>query len=323
MFTSSFRRFQFRTAFSAALAAVPAAASVLYQPSLSTDSLTVGDRVRMVVPMVVPSGAKVNPPDPEKEFGCFLVKEWSGDRTERASSDSLTFTYVFTQYTTEQCTVGPLSFVHIVSDSQSDTLRTGPVSLRLVSVVPSDTASLRDLKPPLSAGTPSLAWLWAVLIAGACAALFIFGRRLYRKMQKPSPPPPPKPPYEEAIEALAALDARQYLMKGMVREHVFGLSDIMKRYIERRFVTNASEFTTDEMLSWLETAPLDTPLRRMCEWFFTNTDPVKFAKFVPDRDTITRFCTDARDFIEKTRPPAQPQAAATVEEGKADAVQEP
>ena len=37
------------------------------------------------------------------------------------------------------------------------------------------------------------------------------------------------------MEALSLLDGKTYLAKGMIREYVFELSDIFKRYIERRF----------------------------------------------------------------------------------------
>jgi len=104
------------------------------------------------------------------------------------------------------------------------------------------------------------------------------------------------------MEALRLLDEKQYLAKGMLREHVFGLSDILKRYIERRFEVHAAEYTTEEMLGWIMTSPLELPEKKNAEWFFIETDPVKFAKMHPDNDTLHRFGHEVRQFLEQTRP---------------------
>ena len=88
----------------------------------------------------------------------------------------------------------------------------------------------------------------------------------------------------------------------MIREYVFELSDIFKRYIERRFEINAAEFTTEEMLDWTKRSALEPPERKIAEWFFSTADPVKFAKWLPDSDTLYRFGKDVRQFVEQTRP---------------------
>ena len=109
-------------------------------------------------------------------------------------------------------------------------------------------------------------------------------------------------------------------MKGMIREYVFELSEILKRYSERRFGVNAAEFTTEEMLAWLPVSSLDKEQRFAMEWFYRAADPVKFAKYLPDQGTIDRFGIEARAFVEATKPvvevkkdvePAQEAADAT------------
>ncbi|MBD3392293.1 MAG: hypothetical protein GF410_09785 [Chitinivibrionales bacterium] len=282
-----------------------AGAVILFPPRVSQDSMTVGDRIDFRVSMVVPPDAQVTPPPAESGFGEFVVKDWSMDRQERKSSDSLTFKYVLTLYTAEHCTIPALPYILGGPDSLGDTLMSEPLPVRVVSLVTSDSADIRDLKPQQRAGRPSLWWLWSLLALAALAGAAALGRHLLRKARKTPPPPPPKPPFDEAMEALARLEARQYLAKGMIREYVFELSEILKRYIERRFGTNASEYTTEEMLAWLDRAPLDAKSRRWLEWFFTEADPVKFAKHVPSRDIMERFGPEARSFVEQTRPVQQ------------------
>jgi hypothetical protein len=172
---------------------------------------------------------------------------------------------------------------------------------------------IKGLKPQQSAGSPSLAWIW--IIAGVCAVAgaIYFSRRYFHKRKIAATIIPLKPPYEEAMEALKVLDEKQYLVKGMIREHVYGLSDILKRYLERRFDVNAAEFTTEEMLGWITGSPLEPADKKSGEWFFSMTDPVKFAKWVPENETLHRFGAEVRQIIERTRP--KPEAAAQSKDG--------
>jgi hypothetical protein len=289
------------------LASFQTKATVLLS-SISQDSLSVGDRIHFSVNILVPKGSQVVPPPTDNGFGQFLVKEWTSDKSEKKSADSLSFNYILTTYSTERCTIPSLPYVQTVGNT-IDTLRTEAFPMRVVLVAaPSlqDTAAIRDIKGIEQVGTPSLFWLWLLLAAGVIAAVVALIRR-FRKKKSPSgaAPPPPKPPYEEAIEALRLLEEKQYLVKGMIREYVFELSDIIKRYIERRFDTNAAEFTTEEMLDWIRISPLDPAMRKALDWFFSTADPVKFAKWTPDSGTVSRFGTDMRAFVEQTKPVPQ------------------
>jgi hypothetical protein len=311
------------TAVFLALFAADSTAIILYPPSLTQDSVMVGDRIGVRISIIVPVGAVVSGPEDDADFGKFIVKERSVDKSGRPSSDSLSFNYLLTTYTAEPCTIPALSFVVIGSDSAADTVATEPLPLKTILLVSSDTADLKDLRPQQKTGKRSLLPVYILMAAAVGAALFWFLRRFIKKIARPEAAPPPKPPYEEAMDAFKELEAKQYLLKGMIREYVFELSEILKRYAGRRFEVNALDFTTEEMLEWLEKAPVDKSLRRSTEWFFVETEPVKFAKQIPEKDTVRRFGEEALSFIEKTRPVLTPEPAKNQDgnTGGGDAVQ--
>ena len=287
--------------------------------SISQDSLFVGDRVHFNVTMLVPKGSQVVPPATDNGFGQFIVKEWASDKSEKKSADSLSFNYILTTYSTERCTIPSLPYLQ-TTGSKTDTLRTDAYPMRVVFVPPStsqDTAVIRDIKGLERVGTPSRAWMWILLAAVIIGIIIYFLRRFRKKKSMPAVIVPPKPPYEEAVEALRQLEAKQYLAKGMIREYVFELSDIIKRYIERRFLISAAEFTTEEMLEWIRVSPLEPSQRRSLEWFFSTADPVKFAKWMPDSDTSERFGVDMRAFVEQTKPVDPPAGKKQPEAGNA------
>ncbi|MBN1129107.1 MAG: hypothetical protein JXA71_08975 [Chitinispirillaceae bacterium] len=287
-----------------ALRAVDAA--VLFS-SVSTRELSVGDRVHFSVSIIGSKGATIVPPDPASSFGTLAVKEWNSRKFQQDKVDSTVFDYALTTYKPEPCTIPALSWLLENGDAR-DTLKSESIPLTVVPLITSDSADIMDLRPQQVTGKRPLLWLWLLLGALSVLASTIIIRYYTGKMRRPPPPPPPKPPYDEAIESLAALDAKQYLLKGLVREYVFELSEILKRYIERRFNVNAAEFTTEEMLCWLGISPLEKSQRNAMEWFFRATDPVKFAKHLPDQETIGRFGPEARSFIEATRPLSEPAA---------------
>jgi hypothetical protein len=278
--------------------------AVIYS-TINQRELSVGDRIYFTVTAMVPQGATIVPPDPGTGFGSMVVKEWNNRKFPRTRADSLVFEYALTTYKAENCTIPSLPYV-LQTGSSSDTLRTGSIPLKIIPLLTTDSADIMGLKPQQVTGSRPLLWLWLLVAAAAVVAAAFGARTFIAKKRKTPPPPPPKPPYEEAIEALAALEEKKYLQKGMIREQVFELSEILKRYIERRFGVNAAEFTTEEMLAWLGVSSLDKENRSLLEWFFRATDPVKFARFTPDRDTIERFGTEVRSFLEATRPRPEP-----------------
>lgn len=277
---------------------------------VSQDSLYVGDKVRLTVAIVTPPKARIIPPENEEGFGKFVVKEWYDEREERKSSDSLTFSYIITLYNAEQCTIPSLPFVEDKVE-KSDTLYSEMIPMRVLSVIAAsrpdsgDTIKLKDIKPQQIAGKPSLLWLWIILCIVVMVGAIFLARYFWIKSRKPPPPPPPKPPYEEAIEALSELAQKGLIMKGLFREHVFELSEILKRYMGRRFETNAAEFTTEEILEWIETGPFKEELCKSMGWFFDITHPVKFAKLIPEKNIVNQLTDEAKQFIEKTKPRAE------------------
>ena len=278
-----------------------AAWSAVISTGINRRQLSVGDLINFTVTIMAPKGATAQPPDPATAFEPLTVKEWNNRKVPLKSADSIVFEYELTTYKAENCAIPPLPFI-LNDGARSDTLRTDSIPLTVISLCKVDTADIMGLRPQQVTGKRSLLWLWICLALAGLAAVIFFARSLVRLHKKGPPVPPPRPPYEEAMDALAALDAKQYPLKGMIREYVFELSEILKRYSERRFGVNAAEFTTEEMLAWLSIAKLDKERRYAMEWFYRAADPVKFAKYLPDQETVDRFGVEARAFIEATKP---------------------
>ena len=272
------------------------------------DSLTVGDQFHLNVSVLAPHGADIIQPETDTGFGNVAVLGSTADRDSLGESDSVHFSYLLATYVPEPCTIPSLSFA-IVHDGSTDTVRTEPIPLPLISVLTSDTVDIKDLKPQHRAGEPSLWWLWSLLALAGVALVGYAAYRVFQQYRKPKAEPPPPPPYDEAMEAFRLLEMENLIRQGLVREYVFRLSEILKRYIGRRFDVHAQEFTTEEVMEWVRQAPIEDAQRGRVEWFFATSDPVKFARFLPDDATLKRMGEEAKRFVHETRPQEQPVEA--------------
>jgi len=275
--------------------------------SVSHDSVTVGDVISLRVKLGVPKGVRVVPPETEGGFGDFRVLHWD------KNDDSLVYRYEIATYKPQSCTIPELRFMIGGEEAAVyDTLATPAVPVRVVSVIPEDTpdsaVAIRDLKAQQRMGGIDLRTLWILLAAALVIAGYLLWEKYVKKKAGGSAPVIPlKPPYEEAMEAIAELEAKKYPERGNVREHVFELSEIFKRYIGRRYNTIASELTTEELVARLEYSTLSREMRMSAEWFFRTGDQVKFAKWLPDSQTLHRFMKEVRTFLEATKPDSELQ----------------
>lgn len=195
-------------------------------------------------------------------------------------------------------------FVFIVSQgSKSDTLRSDTLKVVISSVLPEKMQDIHDLK---AAEAFPNHWLW-LIPAGliVLAALAWLGYRLYHKYRRYREQlSAPLPPWEEALKALDAIPAAEWLDRGLVKRYYYTLSEITKRYLERRFGFNALEQTTTEISLKLKTEK--APHREGFVSFLSRADMAKYAKIVPPRDEMDKAVDAVRQLVDKTTPKPEP-----------------
>jgi len=154
--------------------------------------------------------------------------------------------------------------------------------------------------------------LGAIGCAGALVLLTLLGRWIWSKRRKrPGPPPPPPRPAEEiAIEKLEALKASAHLAEGRTKLFHILLSEAIREYLGNRYGFDSLERSTEELLVELRRRRLDRALFNRMLDFLSETDLVKFAKYVPDVAESARLLDEAFALVHDTTPqPAPPDAA--------------
>ncbi|MFO7675707.1 MAG: hypothetical protein R6X12_05290 [bacterium] len=177
--------------------------------------------------------------------------------------------------------------------------RSESLPLEVASVLPDSMPDINDLKQQIA--FPNLLPLWLALAALALAALVFYGRRLARRWRRRRLAGAPLPdPWVEALGALAALPVAEWLAAGEVKRYYYAVSDILKRYLTRRFDFPALDQTTSEMVLAMKAARV--PEREEFARFFRRADFVKYAKLVPDQAELEAAVTTARGLVDRTTP---------------------
>jgi hypothetical protein len=149
-------------------------------------------------------------------------------------------------------------------------------------------------------------WMWfvigLVLIVAATLALVLVKSRKADESE-PDLPVITKaiPPHEEALIRLKKLREGQYWQKGLVKEYYIQMTDIVRTYIERRYMVLALEETTPQIIGDLRRMRIDPSQVASMQQVLELADLVKFAKAKPistDHELCIQKC---EDFIHQTK----------------------
>lgn len=189
---------------------------------------------------------------------------------------------------------------YLDSDGESQFLTAESVSVRVESNI-SETPEEVDLRPIRDIDPVNSIWqsylLWLIL-----GIVLIFGGVGFYWWYKKRQPPVfqttyVEPPHIRARRELRGLEAQQYFEKGLVKQHYFVFSEILRQYLEAIRNFPAAEFTTEEIARHVTTEP-DRKLVPLLQ----QADLVKFADAVPTRARKEADFNAALAYIRETSP---------------------
>jgi len=195
-----------------------------------------------------------------------------------------------------------------------DTLYTPVVALNCdqpFEQIPSDPQSmqgLKDIKQPPFVLWDYLRWVvYALLAALVCClvgAVVYFLVKRYKKQPvvKEESPVEVRPAHEVAMNALIDLEQKHLWQSGKFKEFHTELTDILRRYVERRYSVQALESTTDEIMEEL----VELQIHQKSSYnnlrdILKMADLAKFAKYEPTADENQMSYYNARLFVEQTK----------------------
>ncbi|MFH1011378.1 MAG: hypothetical protein V1784_09130 [bacterium] len=215
-------------------------------------------------------------------------------------------------YDTGKYFLPPLPVILHTANSR-ETLFTRHVPVEIVSAL-SDTASApRPIKGPRA-----LPWtlreilaqaLWPAMVLLLAVAAFLLYRRYGRKGQvaRVEIPEITLLAHELAMRELIELRDKKLPQKGMLKEFFSELSEILRRYVERRYGFPALEMTTWDIGREVNRDDYPQIVREECLFILRQSDLVKFAKFIPPWESCEEHLRRTFRIVEVTKESLEPE----------------
>lgn len=197
-----------------------------------------------------------------------------------------------------------------------DTVRSKALTLK---VIPVDVSGMEDINPlapvqdferrwyDILPDWLTAYWGWYLLgllvIAGGICAYLIATRKVSVNIL---PQKKQLPPDVVALDKLNALKEAQLWEKGQEKEYYTQLIDILRDYLQGRFGINAMEMTSSQILRALRSNDETRLPQKYIEKVVEIADYVKFARVRPMPDDNVRSWQNALQFVEDTKPAAEP-----------------
>jgi hypothetical protein len=261
--------------------------------------LTVGDRFEVRYTVSCGNAAKVTGPLADSLGAFIVVDQRPKIKAHQGYNDNI-YTVQFAGFKPGDAVLPPVRFL-VQTGDRMDTLTSDSVKLVIASVLPPTMAAINDIKPAIS--FPNY-WLWLIPAAIALLALAVYlGYVLYQKLRRIKElASAPLSPWDEALRALDQLPVQDWLAQGQVQTYYYALSEILKRYIERRYGFNAAEQTTSEIIAAFKRLKVPFPFYDEFVMFIKRADLVKYAKHQPSAEELPLAIEIVRGIVVRSRP---------------------
>jgi len=283
-----------------------------YSVELSPRQVWVGDAVTIILRVETPEGALVHFPAAE-DFGDLEISHVEDIDPRLGVEGGLVWRQEVSaaSYASGTIEIPPLTIKYAspsddegVEPSFEHELSVDALQLEVLSALTSQdsvmsprdiTAALIPAPAPLSPG------VWAAIIGGGALALALIALFIVWIRRMINRPARPVAPEIWALRQLSFLEADALVQQWRPKAFYYGLSEIVRTYIERQFRLAAPEMTTEEFLGALASdrgaLPYDAGILRE---FLEACDLVKYAAFEPLPDDGQNAIGIARAFVDTT-----------------------
>ena len=274
--------------------------------SLPYQDLTVGDPFPLTISAIHPEGHNIIFPRLPAEWGSFEVINQEPVATSVNEDGTLTTSQVIevALFAPGEHTTPPLNVTIQKADSSVIEQTVWPISVSILSVLQTDDAELRDIKPPAELTVPSL-WPWAIGGASAVglltlAAFLIWRRRTAADLAGASFDP--RSPFEIAMDQLDAIEELDLPYSKHFKQHYTLVADTLRGYLQREFSLPALDLTTSETTTQIRNSSVPPEEYNIVGRILRDCDLIKFTECQPDEDTAWGVAHDTRSAVRRLQP---------------------
>ena len=195
--------------------------------------------------------------------------------------------------------------IRFITDGDTTTSYTNNLVIPFRSVLPSDDAELKALKPIFD--FKSFPWAWVIIIAALIAAAIWGYFTFLKKKEEPTvvkvvQNQPFVSPLTQLEQTLNTLKNEYNLAQTQDFKYFYStVSDSIRAYFEELYDIPALESTTRELLRYLDAFGVDMEMIKQTRAILNKSDMVKFAKFTPTIEGAWACHSDAVTFLERAK----------------------
>lgn len=269
--------------------------------------ITMGDRVHYQVNVLYGDGVQIREKSPSRQMGGFEILDATApvETLDKQGRTLLSKAYSLTAFATGTLSIPPFEIQYTDAQGKEGSVKSAPLTIAVRSLIGSGTPTLRDIKPPVAIPTQIASWVWWLL--GAFVALVILVL-LLGFWNKPKPlveemPPELQIPADTwALQELRKIRLGPILREKQTKALALAVSEIVRRYLDRRFQMNTIDMTTEEILRILKDTPVLGEMENLFGDFLSLCDLIKFAKFQPPDESLVSILDQAETIVKETAP---------------------
>ena len=198
--------------------------------------------------------------------------------------------------------------------NEDDTIYSNQVALKVSTIPvnidkPDEFFDIKDVWKPPFVLADYYGIIYGILLGvfAICVIGYVIQRMRNRKniSEEIISSEPLLPPFEQAIHDLDNIKVQKLWQQGLNKQYYSILTEVLRRYIMRRFDVNAMEMTSTEILDALRRKDLSSTYDNLKQ-ILVLSDFVKFAKVHPLPDENELSMTNAYIFVNGTKPEEKP-----------------
>ena len=269
--------------------------------------IMIGEQIRFHLQVSIPADARISMPTFTDTIAAEveILQAFPPDSSFH-DGEILTIrhSYLVTSFESGTWEVRPVS-IPVEFYGQKDTLRTSFASLSVVSPEINQEKEIYDIKPVIALPVTLMEIIpWVLLLIAFLVGIYLLFRYLKIKRKKKE--------LEEiilreeahviALRDLENLKAGNLWQNGKHKEYHSRLTDILRKYLENRYIMKAMESTSREILSMLnqESSLQENSIELVGE-ILSTADMVKFAKAIPEASENEKNLEYAVLFVLETK----------------------
>jgi hypothetical protein len=270
-------------------------------------TITIGDRIIYTLMVTTDPEVKLKPLALGSNLGAFEVKDYKIYDPQKTKDGRIInkSEYIITTFTTGEYVIPPIAIDYTDAQGERKEIKSEPLFILVKSVgaSESDQEDIRGLKPPIDIRGGYWAYLLVLpILAVLAAGVFLYYRHKSKGLTLSEiPEEMRKPAWEVALFELDSLRDSDLLKKRQIKRYFTILSDIVRKYLERRYGISALDRTTEEIRGEMRKLKSRQETAELTFSLLLFSDLVKFAKYIPSTQETEKGLDDAYSIVNLTK----------------------